>query len=639
MHKKLFFVLLLFVSFVAQGQEIERSIHHQEEQKAKMLSKANQARDFTLNIHYIDFHFEANPKEQYIKGFIRYHFISKENTTSLVFDLANNMQVDSVKYKNELMTNTHTNELLTIQISSILSSGQLDSIDIYYQGAPEQTGFGAFSIGTHSGAPVLWTLSEPYGDKQWWPCQSNLIDKIDSVSITVKTPKPYKVGSNGLLVRTDSVDTSYLYTWKHRHPIASYLIAIGISNYSVIDDTVMLRQGEMSFLNYVYPEQLEVARTQVLETKSILRFYESKFGNYPFFNEKYGHLQCNIGGGMEHQTMSFMGNFNRGLIAHELAHQWFGDKVTCANWKDIWLNEGFATYLAGLINDFGVNDAAWEVFKLQSLSDAFQATSGSVYVDDTTSVSRVFDYRLTYVKASYLLHMLRWKMGDDLFFTACRNYLNDPELAYSFSNTALFKQHLENAYGSSLTEYFNDWFYGEGYPKYEIQWKQNQDFSIDVTLNQTTTHPSVNFFEMPVPIQFGNDSKDSIVILNNSSNGEKFHIPFPYKVTSGIADPEKWLIAEYRISNQNEFNNFDKLIIIRYPNPSTGIINFNFNKTITIEKIEVKNSIGQDVYDRVTNNTPSAYQEIDLSFLENGIYSIRLKEKSRTSVVKVLIMK
>lgn len=639
MLKKLFFVLLLFISFVARSQEIERSIWHQEEQKAKIISKGNQARNYKLNLHYIDFHFEADPNVLYIKGFIRYHFLSKENTSSIEFDLANNMQVDSVKYKNELMTFSHTDDILTIHLNAGLVSGQFDSIAIYYQGAPEQTGFGAFSIGTHSGAPVLWTLSEPYGDKQWWPCQSNLIDKIDSISVTVKTPKPYKVGSNGLLVRVDSVDTSYFYTWKHRHPIASYLIAIGISNYSVIDDTVMLRQGEMSFLNYVYPEQLELSKTQLIETKSILRFFESKFGDYPFFNEKYGHVQCNIGGGMEHQTMSFMGNFNRGLIAHELAHQWFGDKVTCANWKDIWLNEGFATYLAGLINDFGVNDNAWELFKLQSLSDALQATSGSVYVDDTTSVSRVFDYRLTYVKASYLLHMLRWKMGDDLFFTACRNYLSDPAVAYSFSNTAFFKQHLEQLYGSSLTEFFNDWFYGEGYPKYEIQWKQNQDFSIDVTMNQTTTNPSVNFFEMPVPIEFGNGSKDSIVRFNNTINGETFHIPFPYKVTTGIADPEKWLIAEYRISNQNEFNNFDKLIISQYPNPIAGDIHISFNKTISLEKIEVKNSIGQDVYDWIPESTPSAYQEMDLHFLENGIYSIRLKEKNRTSVVKVIIMK
>jgi hypothetical protein len=129
MHKILFCVLLLFVSFVANAQEIERSIQHQEEQKAKSISKVNQARNFKLNLHYIDFHFEANPTEQYIKGFNRYHFISKENTSSLEFDLANNMQVDSVKYKNALMTYTHTDELLTIQLNSSLSAGQLDSID------------------------------------------------------------------------------------------------------------------------------------------------------------------------------------------------------------------------------------------------------------------------------------------------------------------------------------------------------------------------------------------------------------------------------------------------------------------------------------------------------------------------------
>ncbi len=639
MHKVILSWLFLSCTIVSFAQDIDLTIHHLEIQKTLSEHKTSAVREYPINLHFVEFNWEVNPNINYIKGAIRYHFIAKKNITTLIFDLADNMQVDSVKYKNAVLNFAHTNNLLDINFNTTISDGQVDSIDIYYQGAPEQSGFGSFSIGTHAGEPVLWTLSEPYGDKQWWPCQSNLLDKIDSVNVQVKTPKPFIVGSNGLLVKKDSIDTSYIYTWKHRYPIASYLVAIAVSNYAILDDTVHLKNGTMSFLNYVYPEQLELSKTQLLETKNILRLFEKLFGEYPFYKEKYGHAQCNIGGGMEHQTMSFMGNFNRGLVAHELGHQWFGDKITCSNWKDIWLNEGFATYLAALINDFGVNPSAWETYKLQAITEAKLATNGSVYVDDTTSVSRIFNNNLSYVKGSLILHMLRWKMGDDNFFTACRNYLSDNELAYGFSNTELLKQHLEQTSGLNLTEFFNDWFYGEGYPMYEILWKQNNDFSIDVNIKQTTTNEIVDFFEMPIPIRFSNDAIDTILTFNNQINNQNFHIQFPYKLTTATADPEKWLLAEYRITNINEYNDFDKLIVTQYPNPSKGIINFSFNKNISIENIEVKNCLGQSVFTYQTDNTPIKFTQVDMSFLENGIYYFKLNEKNRSSVSKVIVMK
>jgi len=395
----------------------------------------------------------------------------------------------------------------------------------------------------------------------------------------------------------------------------------------------------MPFINYVYPEQYDLSKTQLEETKTIIRLFENLFGEYPFYKEKYGHAQCNIGGGMEHQTMSFMGNFNRGLIAHELAHQWFGDKVTCASWKEIWLNEGFATYLAGLINDFGINENAWEVFKTQSMSDAKLAKTGSVYVDDTTNVSRVFDYRLTYVKASLLLHMLRWKLGDSLFFEGIRNYLTDPSLMYSFSNTNLLKYHLENSSGLNLDEFFNDWFYGEGYPNYEIQWQQNDDLSVNVNIKQSTESNTVEFFEMPIPIRFKSSTKDTILVFNNTFNNQNFTLPINFKVNNAEADPDKWIIADYKISNTLEFSNFDKLLITQYPNPSSGILYFNINKKISIDKIRIINGFGKVIFETTYDTTPTNSVYIDAILLENGVYYIQLEEPNRTSTSKVIIMK
>ena len=639
MRKLLLLIYVFLFSFLAQAQNTAEIIRYQELHKAKSQHNNTLSRAVDIDLHYVDFYWELNPKVNYIKGKIKYHFTTINEISILPFDLANSINVDSIKFRNTNLLAVHQNDVLEILLNTIINSGTSDSIEIYYQGAPEQTGFGAFSVGEHSGAPVLWTLSEPYGDKQWWPCQSNLADKIDSIRVKVKTPKPYLVGSNGLLTKVDSVDTSYIYTWEHHYPIASYLVAVAVSNYAVLNDTIHLKNGVRPFINYVYPEQYELSKTQLIETKSIIRLFEKLFGEYPFYKEKYGHAQCNIGGGMEHQTMSFMGNFNRGLIAHELAHQWFGDKITCASWKEIWLNEGFATYLAGLINDFGINDNAWEVFKTQSMSDAKLATTGSVYVDDTTSVSRVFDYKLTYVKASLILHMLRWKIGDSLFFEGCRNYMSDPNIMYSFSNTELLKYHLENTSGLNLDEFFEDWYYGEAYPNYEIQWQQNNDLSISVNIKQNTISRTVDFFEMPVPIRFKNDTRDTILVFNNTFNNQNFSTPINFKVNSAEADPEKWILADYKMSNTLEFSNFDKLLITQFPNPSSGILKFSINKKISINKIRVTNNLGKLIYETSYDITPTNEITIDASLMNNGIYYIQFIESNRNSTVKVIIMK
>jgi aminopeptidase N len=627
------------LSYSSNAQNSPKDIHQYELQKAISTHKNNTARLSNINLHYVNFYWEANPEINYIKGKITYHFIAVENLNAITFDLASNMQVDSVLYKNQICVVARISDQIRINLPLLINEGQLDSIVIYYKGAPKQTGFGAFSIGTHSSGPVLWTLSEPYGDKEWWPCQSNLSDKIDSIDIHVKTPKPYIVGSNGLLMKVDSIDTSYLYHWKHRYPIASYLIAIAISNYAILNDTMQLQNGPMQFLNYVYPHQLAISKTQLKETKEIIQLFENLFGAYPFYKEKYGHAQCNIGGGMEHQTMSFMGNFNKGLIAHELGHQWFGNKVTCASWQDIWLNEGFATYLAGIIHDFGKNDTLWNIFKLQSITEALLAKQGSVYVDDTNNVSRIFDYRLSYVKASLILHMLRWKLGDNLFFTACKNYLNDDELGFSFSNTDRFKNHLEQTANINLDEFFNDWLYGEGFPKYEIQWKQTNELILQVNIKQLSTNSSVSFFEMPVPIRFQNAFIDTILVFNNTYNDQDFNTPLTFKVTDVNVDPDKWLLAEYKISNITEFENFDKLLIDTYPNPTDGLINIRLNKKILINSIDVFSSVGQPVFHSKNYTQPMNFIRLDLRDFENGFYTLIINEENRSSSMKLIIMK
>ena len=216
--------------------------------------------------------------------------------------------------------------------------------------------------------------------------------------------------------------------------------------------------------NFLLPGKpaLCFSKTRHLFYQSI-KYYSNIFGPYPFIKEKYGQVQFGWGGGMEHQTSTFIVTPNETLMAHELAHQWFGDKITCASWQDVWLNEGFATYLTSMDAEVLFPQLTL-LLRKQEIEKITSVPGGSVFVDDTSNVNRIFDSRLTYIKGSHLLYMLRWILGDSLFFRGMRSYLNDPSISYGFATTKDLQKNLEKVSGGNLDYFFKEWFYGQGYP-------------------------------------------------------------------------------------------------------------------------------------------------------------------------------
>jgi hypothetical protein len=245
---------------------------------------------------------------------------------------------------------------------------------------------------------------------------------------------------------------------------------------------------------------------------------------------------------MEHQTSTFIVNIGESLCAHELGHQWFGDKITCGTWKDIWLNEGFATHLASMYMEKKYPGNIISTRKSE-INDITSLPGGSVEVSDTTDVNRIFDSRLSYTKGSHLLYMLRWKLGDNIFFNALRNYQTDPAVIYGFARTADLKRNLEQTSGQNLTNFFNQWYSGQGYPSYNVQWSNSGSGNVWIKMNQVTSHVSVPFFELPVALQFKNATQSATVIVNNTSNGEVFIKSPGFVADTVIIDPEAWLIT------------------------------------------------------------------------------------------------
>ena len=601
----------------------------------KTTFKAN-PKTVNYDVGYHRLFWEVDPAKAEIKGEVTTYFRALADIDEVVFDLADNMKVSQVKQRGqELSFDQNSNDELIINIPSTQKQNVLDSLTIFYQGNPVSSGFGSFEISTHGpgNTPILWTLSEPYGAKGWWPCKQDLIDKIDSIDIYIKHPENYKAASNGLLISEISNAGKTLTHWRHQYPIPAYLIAMAVTNYTVYNDNA---QGlEFDIVNYVYPENLDSTIGRTAVTPAIMKLFNELFEMYPFAKEKYGHAQFGWGGGMEHTTMTFMGGWSRGLIAHELAHQWFGNKITCGSWEDIWLNEGFATYLDGLVYENFDGEAVFSQWRKAVVNNVISSPSGSTFVTDTTSVSRIFNSRLSYRKGAMIVHMLRYKLGDEAFFKGIQNYLSDPELAFAYAKTGHLQKHLEAASDTSLDEFFKDWFYGEGYPEYEIVWNQTSaDQIIHFQVNQQQSHPSVSFFDMPLPVTvngiFGEKEK---LRLEVSEDNQEFSIQLDFNVASIEIDPDSHLI-----SNNNravlglDEESLDQIISI-FPNPVEEELNISINGILNLRKVRIYNILGEKIFEQ---SDPS--NRLDLQKLDFGVHLVVI-DTDQGSLHKTILKK
>lgn len=603
--------------------------------EAEMKSAASLA-NFAVNpntqnydITYHKLEFTVNPAVYFIDGIVTTTFTALSDMSTVTFDLNDQLDVEAVfKDGLPLAFTQNSNDELVITLPGGLSTGASATVEIHYSGLP---GFfeEAFTTTTHSGVPVLYTLSEPYGARDWWPCKQDLNDKVNSIDVYITAPSNYTSVSNGLEVSQEINGSMKTTHFHHSYPIPAYLIAIAVTNYEIYEQWAGI-ETPFPIVNYIYPENFDAAVIQLEWTQPIMDFFETMFEPYPFADEKYGHAQFNFGGGMEHTTVSFMGSFGRSLIAHELGHQWFGDKITCGSWSDIWLNEGFAEYLSGMVYDFFDGEEVfnqWKQFKVQNITSQ---PGGSLYVPtgDLNNVDRIFSSRLSYNKGSMVVHMLRFKLGDEAFFQGVKNYLADPELAYGYALTGDLKAHLEATSGQDLTEFFNDWVYGQGYPAYNIivqNWGPGQARFL---VNQMQSHSSVSFYEMPVPVRvFGAGGQQADLILDVTSNGQAIIAPVPFVVTGIQVNPKFDLITgvNFGTLSTDDFSFNDAVTV--YPNPANSVLNISLPDGVEVKSCVVSNALGQIV-------ATSSKQLVDVSHLANGIHFVTIITDGGTIVKK-----
>ncbi len=584
--------------------------------------------DYDVKFYGLDL--EVNPASTFIEGSVRVLAeITSSATRYMVLELWDELSVSQVVSGEENLSFQHTDNVLEIDLGQSQPMGTMMDVSVFYSGEPSPEGFfsGIQSETNSYGDPVLWTLSEPHNARQWFPVKQVLNDKADSVDVFITTPAGFVAASNGLLDQVTELDDGRnRYEWKSRYPIAYYLISMAVGNYQEFSfmaplDTPNDSVWVQNFI-YNYAEVLESQRENIEKTSPLMQMMSELWGTYPFWEEKYGHAQAPMGGAMEHQTMSTMGYFGFDITAHELAHHWFGNNVTCATWSDIWINEGFATYAEFLAREFlvGAEHARdWMDFahnNIKSLPD------GSVYVPPVFlyDVWRIFSGRLSYRKGAAILHQLRFEINDDsLFFNIMEEF--QETFADSIATGDDFRKTVDGLTGQDWEWFFDQWYYGEGFPTYEIMWWQ-KDGNLHIQSSQVTSASYPLFFAGAVEFNIVfDDNSMQMVRFFQQENLQEFVVEIPQGVKELIFDPRHFMLKNYQIWDSTNIPVPDTLSPGFYPNPVVGKFTIDYP-----EEWHNGNWQLSDVNGRVwIENTLNRHsQEQDLGPLPAGVYVLTL---------------
>ncbi len=600
--------------------------------------------DYDVKFYYIDI--EVDNNSIYITGevTIMAEVVAAEMDTFAV-ELLNNLTVDEVVYNGNALTSSHSNDEVFIFLPETLTQGELFSVNIKYHGTPPTGGFFAgVSHSTGWGKDVTWTLSEPFAARSWFPVKQVLEDKADSAWIFLTTDENNMAGSNGLLTNVETMpDNKLRYEWKSNYPIAFYLISFAVSEYqeyNIYAHPEEMEGDSILVQNFIYdsPGCLENYQSGIDNTTEMIELFSDLFSLYPFHEEKYGHCLTQLGGGMEHQTMTTIGGFNFGLVAHELGHMWFGDNITCATWSDIWINEGFATYADYLALQFIQGQSAANTEMNNIHNSVKSQPGGSTYIPPAEitydNVWRIFDGRLSYSKGAAILHMIRYELQDDeTFFQVFHDYTE--MYADSVATGLDFMNVLNDVSGMDFTDFFDQWYFGEGYPTYSIEWSQN-DGGMFMEITQTTSKPSsIALFTNKMAYKFFfNDGGDTTVYVHQTENVQNFTFSITNEIGLIQIDPENWVVNSNGSITTNVEEHNSPVRFTYSPNPANDKLNISFaNHNNNEKQIGVYDMAGNQV---LSINTLDHSITLEIAELPSATYLIQVTDGINLSSKKFI---
>ena len=601
---------------------------------------------YTINANIRACFLSPYPTE--FKASVKIQFRADSVISNIKLNAVNfSLQIDSVRLAG--VSFSHSADILTVTLDHIYSPGQVAEIMIYYKHKS------VLDNAFYASGGFVYTDCEPEGARHWFPCYDSPSDKA-LLDLTAQVPTNAKLGSNGRLADSTIVADTLTYHWVSANNIATYLMVMtGKVNYKLDivyyhkvtnpADSVPMRfyynNGE-----YPYPQEDLI--------DSMAAYYSRNWCEHPF--EKNGFATLNpqfYWGGMENQTLTSFcpGCWETSLMAHEFAHQWYGDMITCATWADIWLNEGFASWAEGYWDESSGGYTAY-IQSMQSYAGSYLqgnpgwAISEPDWAVNTPSVNTLFDWSITYCKGACALHQLRYTIGDSLFFQVLKTYCADTNYKYKSATIPNFNQIVNNVTGANYDWFFNEWIYTPNHPVYAntYQFKNLGSGSWQVDFNARQVQTNAPFFKMPLEIRIAfADYTDTIVRFMNSDNNELFSFYFSKQPTSVFFDPNSGIVLKAGSTIVGVPENADRSGVVlgqNSPNPAGTRTSISFILPVDSDAgISIINPLGVKVWQSLVKSYTAGVHNIvaELGTLPNGIYIYTLTTGGRNYSKKLVV--
>jgi aminopeptidase N len=571
-----------------------------------------------------------------------------ENTNLIKLNAAN-YSIEIISVGSDALSFVHENDTLYITLTSQFLTSQIAEIDILYQHKNVQ------DYSFYASGGFVFTDCEPEGARNWFICNDNPTDKSLS-ELQINVPENVLLGSNGALIDSSLTEPGIVkFTWKNNNQIPTYLISIAAKvNYNL--DIVYWEDfdGDLIPIRFYYNDNEDPSEMESI-LPDLTSFFSETFCEHPFEKNGFATLNNEFSwGGMENQTLTHLcpACWSESLIVHEFAHQWFGDMITCATWADIWLNEGFATYLEALWWEH--KHSSYSAYKddIDYNADYYISTNPGrpiympEWVTNTPPNSQLFSGSITYMKSSCILHLLRYVLGDETFFGFLESYANDEQFKYKAVTTQEFNQKLNDYTAQDYNWFFEDWVMEANHPIYENTFMfthQPENWSVDFVASQSQTE---SFFRMWIDIKIKFDDNSEITErVFNSQNDETFTFNYLKEPVDCTFDPDNQIVLKEGSTNQifpSGITELDYLNFKLTPNPAKdeATISFNLPEKSTIQ-ISIFDTQGNEFKNISLQEYNSGFQSIYLntSDLKSGIYFVNINMNIKSYVRKIVIQK
>ncbi|NLN74186.1 MAG: T9SS type A sorting domain-containing protein [Bacteroidales bacterium] len=646
--KKWIVIVVFLPLFVHAQQESGAWFCHQKKinNRTKPLDKSNNYKHTFDILHY---NLELDIFDCYIEPYPQ--SFSATNTILLKADSVINFIelnavntsfiIDSILPSN--FTFIHENDILKINFNSTLNIDDSVSLKIYYRHKD------VFDEAFYVAKGRLFTDCEPEGARCWFPCWDKPNDKA-TIELKAKVPTNVVLGSIGTLQDSIVIQDTLYYHWKSRDPVATYLMSITSSiNYKldIVNWNPHYNPSQIVPIRFYYHEGENVQNIKS-KIEDMADFFSALYGPHPFEKNGFATVDTLFNwGGMENQTLTTLCKncWTDLLTVHEFAHQWFGDMITCATWADVWLNEGFATYSEALWVE---NTQGYLSYKnhLQYNANYYLnnnpgwAISEEDWAYNTPDMMDLFNYSITYMKASTILHMLRYVVGDELFFQSIKSYALSPDFRYNSAKIPDFFNVVEEVTGENLHWFMEQWIFKPNHPKYIVDFFANyseNNIIVDVEVAQSQSHET--FYQMPVELLFRFDNgSDTIIKVWNTENNQMYSFTFESMPVEFVFDPNNEILLKNLTTNvslgiNNKSENIElEVLPLPFDNELVMVVSIASAEKVNLQIVDLMGKIihqkelsldsGKNIIKINSNNFPKGVYILNL---HNSKYKINRK--------------